>query len=43
LASGFLPTPPRGDAVAFSSRFPSSRPAEDLFLQHQRHAWHTIE
>jgi hypothetical protein len=41
LASGFLPTPPRGDAVAFSSRFPSSRPAEDFHLQHQRHAWHT--
>jgi hypothetical protein len=43
LTSGFLPTPPRGDAVAFGSRFPSSRPAEDLHLQHQRHAWHTKE
>ena len=42
LASGFLPTPHRCDAVAFGSRFPSPRPAEDFHLQHQRHAWRTI-
>jgi hypothetical protein len=41
LASGFLPTPPHGDAVAFSSRFPSPGLAGDLHPQHQRHAWHT--
>src|ERR1700693_1415912 len=42
LASGFLPPPPRGDAVAFGLRFPSPGLAEDCHLLHQRHAWHTI-
>jgi hypothetical protein len=42
LASGFLPTPPHGDAVAFSSRFPSPGLAGDLHPQHQCHAWHTM-
>ena len=41
LASGFLSTPDRSDAVASGSRFPSPGPAKDLHLQHQRHAWHT--
>ncbi len=33
LASGFLPTPPRGGAVAFGSWFPSPGSTEDLHLQ----------
>src|ERR1700733_147267 len=41
LTSGFLPTPPRGDAVAFGLRFPSPGLAEGLHLLHQSHAWHT--
>ena len=41
FASGFLPTPPRDDAVAFSYQFPPSGPGEDLHLLDSRHAWHT--
>ena len=41
FASGFLPTPPRGDAVASSLRFRSSRLVEDFHLLDQRHARHT--
>jgi hypothetical protein len=42
FAAGFLPTPHRCDAVALGYRFRSSRPEEDLHLQAQCHAWHTM-
>ena len=43
FTSGFLPTPPHSDAVAFGSRFPSPRPTEDFHLQGLCHAWHTTD
>jgi len=41
VASGFLPTPPRGAAVAVQLRVPAPKSLEALHLQVTRHAWRT--